>query len=51
MATEIKECKDCRNSFELTDREKEFFDKNELEYPKRCKDCRDARKKTAEKGK
>jgi hypothetical protein len=49
MAKEVRECKDCGADFELTDREKEFFDKNELEYPKRCKDCREARKKKEKK--
>jgi len=45
MSEEIRKCKECGVEFELTDREKQFFANHDLEYPKRCKECREARKK------
>lgn len=37
-------CKDCGEEFIFTTGEQEYFEKNNLIPPKRCKNCRDARK-------
>lgn len=34
-------CKDCKREFYITNGEKEFYDKNGLKLPVRCKECRD----------
>lgn len=39
-----KKCKDCGEHFEITEREAEFYKKNNLFLPKRCPACREARK-------
>lgn len=37
-------CVDCRQSFEFTEREHEFYAARQWRRPSRCKRCRDARK-------
>jgi hypothetical protein len=38
-------CKDCGNQFIVESGEKAFFEKKQMELPKRCKSCRDRRKR------
>ncbi len=38
---EKRKCKDCRRKFEITFGEKEFYEKNGLSLPTRCKECRE----------
>jgi hypothetical protein len=38
-------CKDCGNEFFMDYSEVHFFEKKELNLPKRCKECRNKRKK------
>lgn len=38
---EKRKCKDCRRKFEITVGEKEFYEKNGLDLPIRCKECRE----------
>ncbi len=40
----VRICRDCNNEFILTDSEIEFYNKNGLTIPKRCKQCREANK-------
>ena len=44
MPNKYINCIDCRTEFEFTERDQEFFEKNEFSTPKRCKPCR-AKKK------
>ncbi len=37
-------CVDCREQFEITAGEKEFYEMKGLSLPKRCKKCRAAKK-------
>lgn len=37
-------CTDCSGTFELTFRDKEFFEKRGFDYPKRCRSCREQRR-------
>jgi len=41
---EIRNCKDCGKSFELSEGEREFFLSKRLQLPKRCKSCRKAKR-------
>lgn len=43
-------CKQCGKEFELSNSEIEFFKKENLELPKRCKECREFNKKNTAKG-
>jgi NAD-dependent SIR2 family protein deacetylase len=38
-------CKHCGNEFIFTEGEQDFYKKNELDEPKRCKQCREEKKK------
>jgi hypothetical protein len=38
---EKKKCVQCGNEFTITDSEMQFFDKRNLNSPKRCKECRE----------
>lgn len=38
---EKKKCVQCGKEFVITDSEMQFFDKKNLNYPKRCKECRE----------
>lgn len=40
----FKMCKDCYMEFEICESEMDFFNKNGLQLPKRCKSCRNKRK-------
>ena len=37
---EKKKCVQCDKVFTITDSEKQFFEKRNLNIPKRCKECR-----------
>ena len=37
-------CKDCNKYFALEEGEMKFYEKKELNYPKRCRACREKRK-------
>ena len=42
---EIRNCKDCGESFEISEGERDFFLSKRLQLPKRCKSCRKAKSK------
>jgi hypothetical protein len=44
LGDELHNCADCGSPFTFTAGEREFFSKNGLQPPKRCKPCRDKRK-------
>ena len=41
---EIRTCVDCGADFNIAVGEKEWFEKNQMTLPKRCKSCRKAKK-------
>lgn len=41
----VVKCKTCGRSFELTYRDKEFFERKEMNLPKNCPDCRGKKKR------
>ena len=47
---ELHNCIDCGSPFTVTSGEREFFAKNGLQPPKRCKPCRDKRKAEKQSG-
>lgn len=50
VGDELHNCIDCGGPFTFTSGEREFFSKNGLQPPKRCKPCRDKRKATKQSG-
>ena len=44
MADLIKKCKDCGESFTITETNKKWFEDRGLHLPERCEDCRKKRK-------
>ncbi len=40
----IRKCVDCGRDFEITEGEIEFYNKKNMNLPKRCKECRDKKK-------
>jgi hypothetical protein len=47
---ELHTCVDCGSPFSITSGEQEFFAKNKLRPPKRCKPCRNVRKAEKQNG-
>jgi hypothetical protein len=41
-------CLECNTVFEITEREKDFYNLKGFKLPKRCKSCRDIRKRKSE---
>lgn len=44
MSDQTINCIDCKNDFQFTEGEAQFYADRRLKKPRRCKDCRKARK-------